>query len=78
MKLAEKTGKKHKTDHSSLTEPTNASTVQATTEHGIVEQDSNHTHPPLATLLMVQVFTKVIHNLKIIIPNNTHNKVHPQ
>ena len=34
--------------------------------------------PPLATQLMVQVFTKIIHNFKIILPNNTHNKVHPQ
>ena len=35
-----------------------------------------HTHPPLATLLTRQVFTKIIHNFKIICPNNTHNKVH--
>ena len=33
--------------------------------------------PPLATLLMVQVSTKIIHNFKIICPNNTHNKVNP-
>ena len=78
VKLAERTGRKHKTDHSSPTGPTNALIVQETTEHGIVQQDSNHTHPLLATLLMVQVFTKITHNPKIIPPNNTHNKVHPQ
>ena len=37
-------------------------------EHVIVQQDSNHTHSPLATLLTVQVFTKIIHNFKIICP----------
>ena len=34
--------------------------------------------PPLATPLMVQEFTEIVHNLKIILPNNTPNKVHPQ
>ena len=77
-KLTERIGRKHKTDHSSPTGPTNALTVQATTEHEIVQQDSNHMHPPLATQLMVQVFIKIIHNLKIIPPNSTHNKVHLQ
>ena len=36
VKLTERIGRKHRTDPSSLTEPTNASTVQATTEHVIV------------------------------------------
>ena len=76
-KFIEKIRGKHGTDPSSPTEPTNALTVQATMEHVIVQQDSNHTHPPLATLLAVQVFTKIIHNFKIIHPNNTHNKMHP-
>ena len=35
-KLTEKIGRKHKTDHSSPTGPTNALTVQATMEHRIV------------------------------------------
>ena len=77
-KLAEKIGRNHKTDHSSPTGPTNALNVQAIKELGIVQQDSNHTHLPLATQLMAQVFTKIAHNLKIILPNNIHNKVHPQ
>ena len=65
-KLTERTGRKHKTDHSSPTGPTNASTLQVTMEHRVVQQDSNHMHSLLATLLIVQVFTKIIHNLKII------------
>ena len=76
-KLAERIGRNHRTDHSSPTRPTNALTVQAITELGIVQQDSNHTHLPLATQLILQVFTKIAHNLKIILPNNIHNKVHP-
>ena len=67
-KLAERIGRKHKTDHSSPTGPTNALTVQAIMELRIVQQDSNHMQPPLATQLTVQVFTKMIHNLKIIPP----------
>ena len=78
VKLRVRIGRKHKTDHSSPTGPTNALTVQVITELGTVQQYSNHTHPPLAMQLMVQVFTKIIHNLKIILPNNTHHKVHPQ
>ena len=78
VKLAERIGRKHKTDHSSQTGPTNALTVQVITEPRIVQQDSNHMHPPSATHLMVQVFAKIIHNLEIIPPNSTHNKVHPQ
>ena len=78
VKLAERIGRKHKTDHSSPTGATNALTVQATTEHRIVQQDSNHMQPPLATQLTVHVFTKIIDNLKIISHNSTHNKVHPQ
>ena len=77
-KLAEKIGRNHRTDHSSPTRPTNALTVQVITELGIVQKDSNHTHLLLATQLMAQVFTKIAHNLKIILPNNIHNKVHPQ
>ena len=77
-KLTQKIGRKHRTDPSSLTEPTNVLTVQVTTAHVIVQQDSNHMHPPLATLLMVQAFTNIMHNFKIICPNNTHNKVHIQ
>ena len=78
VKLKEEIGRNHRTDHSSPTGPTNALTVQAITELGIVQQDSNHTHLPLATQLMAQVFTKIAQNLKIILPNNIHNKVHPQ
>ena len=78
VKLEEKIGRNHRTDHSSPTRPTNALTVQAIMELGIVQQDSNHTQLPLATQLMAQVFTKIVRNLKIILPNNIHNKVHPQ
>ena len=54
----EKIGRKHRTDPSSLTKATNALTVQAIREPVIVQQGSNHMHPILATLLMVQVFKK--------------------
>ena len=77
-KLTERIGRNHRTDHSSPTGPTNALTVQVIMELGIVQQDSNHTHLPLATQLMAQVFTKIVHNLKVILPSNIHNKVHPQ
>ena len=76
VKHLEKIGRKHRTDPSSLTKATNALTVQVIMEHIIVQQGSNHTHHLLATLLMVQVFTKIIHSSKIICPNNIHNKVH--
>ena len=35
-------------------------------DHGTTDcpQDTNHTHLPLATQLMAQVFTKIAHNLK--------------
>ena len=46
-KLTERIGRKHKTDHSSPTGPTNALTVQVITELRIVQQDSNQTHPPI-------------------------------
>ena len=45
MNLAGRIGRKHRTDPSSLTEPTNVLTVQATMEHMIAQQDSNHTPP---------------------------------
>ena len=48
VKHGERIGKKHKTDHSSPTGPTNALTVQVTKEHRIVQQDSNHTPPPIS------------------------------
>ena len=60
VKCIEKIGRKHQTDPNSLTKATNALTVQGTTGPMIVQQGSNHMHPPLATLLMVQVFTKII------------------
>ena len=44
-KLTERIGRRHKTDHSSLTGPTNALTVQAIMELGILQKDNNHTHP---------------------------------
>ena len=78
MKLAEKIGRDHRTDHSSPTRPTNALTVQAIMELGIVEIDSNHKYLPLATQLMTQAFTKIVHHLTIILPNNIYNKLHPQ
>ena len=78
MKLTEKIGRNHRTDHSSLARPTNALTMQAIMELGIVQKYSNHKHLPLATQLMAQVFKKIVHNLTIILPNNIHNKVNPQ
>ena len=51
-------------------------------DHGLHDcptRQQPHVPPPhLTTMLMVQVFTKIIHNFKIICLNNTHNKVHPQ
>ena len=78
MTLTGKIGRNHRTDHSSPTRPTNALTVQVVMELGIVLQDSNRTHLPLATQLMAEVFRKIAHNLKIILLNEIHNKVHPQ
>ena len=77
-KLTQKIGRNHRRDHSSPTRPTNALTVQVIMELGIVQIDSNHKHLPLATQLMAQVFTKIVRNLTIILPNYIHNKVHPQ
>ena len=76
-KLKEKIGRNHRTDHSSPTGLTNVLTVQVIMELGIVQIDSNYKHLPLATQLMAQVFTKIVHSLIIIPPNNIHNKVHP-
>ena len=45
MKLKEKIGRNHRTDHSSPTRPTNASTVQAIMELRTTQIDSNHKHP---------------------------------
>ena len=71
-KLREKIGGKNKTDHSSPTRPTNALTLQATTEHVIAPRDNNH------TLLTGQIFIKIIHHPRLILPNNICNKVHQQ
>ena len=49
-KLVEKIGRKCRTDPSSLTEPTNVLTVQATMEHMIAQQGNNHKHPPIGHL----------------------------
>ena len=76
-KLTEKFGRNHRTDHSSPTRPTNVFTVQTIMELGIVRIDNNHKHLPLATQLMAQVFTNIVHSLTIILPNNIHNKVRP-
>ena len=76
-KLKEKIGRNYRPDHSSPTRPANALTLLVITELGSVRIDNNHKHLPLATQLMVQVFTEIVHSLTIILPNNIHNKVHP-
>ena len=76
-KITEKIGRKHRISLSSLTKTTDVSTVQAITGPVIVQRDSNHKHPSLAILITVQVFTKVIHNFKIFLPNSIHNKANP-
>ena len=45
VKLTEKIGRNHRTDHSSPTRPTNALTVQAIMELGISKNQQPHTPP---------------------------------
>ena len=58
MKLAEKNGKGHRINHISHIRTTDVSTVLATTKLVIALQENNNRLPPLATLLVVQVFIK--------------------
>ena len=58
IKLAKKSGKGHKTNHSSHTRPTDVYTVLAITNLVIAQQGNNTRLTPLATLPVAQVFIK--------------------
>ena len=81
VKLAEKNGKEHRISNNSRIKTTDVSTVPVITKPMIALQDNNTRLPPLAILLVVQVFTKTIINfeiphLHIVHPHsNTLNKV---
>ena len=56
MKLAKKSGKGHRINHSSHTKTTDVSTVPVITNPMIAPQGNNTRLPPLATLPVAQVF----------------------
>ena len=58
IKLIEKNGKGHRTNHSSHIKTTDVSTVLVTTKLMIALGDNNNRLPPLATLPVAQVFIK--------------------
>ena len=83
MNFAEMSGRDHRTSPDSLTQTTDASTVQETTQPMTVQQETSIRHLPLATLPVVQVFTTV--SQISIFPRHqthhcpkTHNKVNLQ
>ena len=63
-KLTKKSGKGHKTNHSSHTRTTDVYTVPAITNLVIVPQGSNTRLTPLATLPVAQVFIKTPVNFR--------------
>ena len=58
MKLAEKSGKGHRINHSSHTKTTDVSTELVITNPVIASQNNNNRLPPLVTLPVAQVFIK--------------------
>ena len=57
--FAEMSGRDHRISSDSLTQTTDASTMQETMQPTIVQQDTSIRHLPLATLPVAQVFTTV-------------------
>ena len=68
-------GRDHRISPDSLTQTTDASTAQETTQPVIVQQDTSIRHLPLATLPVVQVFTTVS-QISIFPHHQTHH--HPK
>ena len=66
MKLAEKSGKGHRINHSSHTKTTDVSTVLVIINLVIAPRDNNNRLPPLATLPVAQVFIKTPVNFRIL------------
>ena len=75
--FTEMSGRDHRTSPDSLTQTTDASTVQETMQPTIVQQDTSFRHLPLATLPVVQVFTTVS-QISIFPHHQTHHcpKIH--
>ena len=75
MRITEKTGKKHKINHNfQMPTTNNVSALQVITGSMIVQQDNNIRPLPLAILLEVQVFIKVVNILKMFHLNSTLSK----
>ena len=68
-------GRDHRISPDSLTQTTDASTAQETTQPMIVQQDTSVRHLPLAILPVVQVFTTVS-QISIFPCHQTHH--HPK
>ena len=75
MKLTEKSGKGHKTNHSFCTLITDVYTVPAITNLKIAQQDNNTRLTPLAILPVAQVFIKTPANLQTL--HIFHSKANP-
>ena len=75
VNFAEMIGRDHRISPDSLTQTTDASTVQETMQPTIVQQDTSIRHLPLATLPVVQVFTTVS-RISIFPRHQTHH--HPK
>ena len=73
--FTEMSGRNHRISPDSLTQTTDASTVQETMQPMTVQQDTSIRHPPLATLPVVQVFTTVS-QISIFPHHQTHH--HPK
>ena len=71
--FAEMSGRDHRISPDSLTQTTDASTVQETTQPAIVQQDTSIRYLPLATLPVVQVFTTVS-QISIFPHHQTHHR----
>ena len=83
MKLAKKSGKGHKTNHSSHTRTTDVYTVPEITNLMITPQGNNTRLTPLATLPLAQVFIKTPVNFQTLhlhilhTHSNNLNKANP-
>ena len=73
VKHVGKNGKEHRISHNTPIKTTDVSTVPVITKPVIALQDNNTRLPPLAILLVVQVFTKTIINFQIPHLNIVHH-----
>ena len=72
VKLAEKNGKEHRINLNSHIKTTDVSTVLVITKLMIAPQDNNTRLPPLAIMLEVQIFTKILINFQTLHFNTVH------